>query len=330
MQKPLRQEEAVIDTPVVSVVAVCYNHARFVTACLDSIKNQTFKSLELIIVDDCSSDNSVCLINEWVARSGIHVIFIEHKTNLGLCRTLNEALTYVRGRFVSFVATDDIYFSGKIERQLDLFEELDDTFAISYGDMMMIDEDGRPLPGLMLDWVRAKYGTPPSGKLLDVLLDTNVITAPTVMFRSEVFKVVGGFDEGLSYEDYDMWLRIAQRYNIAYCDAVLAQYRIVSTSMQRTLLAPSSYKGYQNNARILLKCLDAVPMEAALRQSVINKAAHHAESAYRLRGDEAGRLLWDIFLRTRNLRYFFLFLGAAARAPYSFVVKLVSCAKWRI
>jgi len=316
--------------PLVSIIAVCYNHARYVVECLESIRDQTYLPIELIIMDDCSRDDSVSIMKKWLAETGMTAKFVAHSRNVGLCSTLNEALTYAHGQFVSIVATDDVYMPDKIERQVNQLMSLDSEYAVSYGDMMMIDEAGGKLPGLTLDWVREKYTVPPSGDLLGALLHCNVITAPTVLFRSSVFRQVGVFDETLSYEDYDMWLRIAQLYKFAYCDTVLARYRIVSSSIQRTLLDTDNPRRYQDNASILLKCMDTAKLDSGLWRSVLKKVARDAEHVYRLGGKRAAYLLWRTFRYSLTVRSFIIALAATFRIPYSPVIRLISYLNWRI
>ena len=93
--------------PLVTMLAICYNHSRFVINCLESIRHQTYSNVELIVLDDCSTDNSVALINEWIARHAVDCRFVQHRVNAGVCRTLNEGITLARGKYISMIATDE-------------------------------------------------------------------------------------------------------------------------------------------------------------------------------------------------------------------------------
>src|SRR6478672_722517 len=102
--------------PTVSAIALCYNHERFVIDCLESIKAQSYRPLQLIITDDSSSDSSRETIQSWITRNAsLDITFLAHTENKGICRTLNEALAVSRGKYISMVATDDQWQSKKLE-----------------------------------------------------------------------------------------------------------------------------------------------------------------------------------------------------------------------
>src|ERR1035441_9874426 len=94
--------------PLVSTIVLSYNQSRFVLETLESVKAQTYKATQLIIVDDCSLDDSVATIDHWLQESGIHCEFIRHKKNQGICKSLNEALAVANGKYISMVASDDV------------------------------------------------------------------------------------------------------------------------------------------------------------------------------------------------------------------------------
>ena len=74
--------------PLVSIVALCYNHESYLKETLDSILNQTYKNIQLIIIDDCSKDNSISLIKNWIHKNKVECVFIAHKENRGVCKSL--------------------------------------------------------------------------------------------------------------------------------------------------------------------------------------------------------------------------------------------------
>ena len=83
--------------PLVSMIVICYNQARFVVETLESVKAQSYKNTELIIVDDCSTDDSVAVIERWLRENGIQCTFIRHEKNQGVCKALNDALAVASG-----------------------------------------------------------------------------------------------------------------------------------------------------------------------------------------------------------------------------------------
>ncbi|HEY6328701.1 MAG TPA: glycosyltransferase, partial [Blastocatellia bacterium] len=122
------------DSPLVSIIVGCYNQSRFVVETLESIKAQTYKSTQLIIFDDSSSDNSVEIIEDWLRKNGIDCIFIRHQENKGVCKSLNEALAVATGKYVSMVAADDVWLPDKIARQVEIAESQPDRVGVLYSD----------------------------------------------------------------------------------------------------------------------------------------------------------------------------------------------------
>ena len=102
-----------ISPPLVSIIALCYNQEEFLCETLESIKAQTYKNLELIIIDDCSTDQSVKKIESWIKANNHNCNFITNKENLGLVKSLNIAVKKCKGKYYSLIACDDIYLPKK-------------------------------------------------------------------------------------------------------------------------------------------------------------------------------------------------------------------------
>lgn len=229
--------------PLISVIATCFNHERYVEDCLESIRAQTYSNIELIVCDDASTDRSPSIIRNWVKRVGGDCRLLFHQENLGLCRTLNDALAVATGRFVALISTDDIWAAAKTEAQVRQFQSLPDSVGVLYSDALLIDEHGNLLPGGFIDALRsarnprlcAEFHQPPEGNVARVLLRGNFIPAMTTLVRRDCFDRVGPYDDRLVYEDFDMWLRIAQHYEFRFSPGPLASYRVVPTSLARTM-----------------------------------------------------------------------------------------------
>ena len=240
--------------PLVTVIAVCYNHSRFVIECLESIRAQTYTNVQLIIMDDCSSDESVTLISDWIKLHQIKCEFIAHEVNRGLCRTLNEAVKLSKGRYISMIATDDCWLPEKIKFQVSEMESMPATVGVLYSDAYRISENGQLLPKMFISSYR-EFESPPTGNLKADLLHGNFIPAMTTLIRRTVYEQIGLYDENLVYEDWDFWLRTSNYFDFAFSQYPSANYRIVSTSMARTILTPKNgeahYSFFQINRKIL-------------------------------------------------------------------------------
>lgn len=222
--------------PLVTAWVGCYNHARFVIEALESVRLQTYSHIQLIIWDDCSKDNSVELIRNWIQQHQIECTFLPHTANLGLCKSLNEAISLSQGKYCCVLAADDLWLPDRIARQVQLMENAADDVAMIYSDAIQINEQGQSLPKMFIEANRP-FSAPPEGFLFDVLFEGNFIPAMTTMIRRECFNHVGGYDEDLCFEDLDMWLRLSRRYKFIFDRTPGAKYRIVATSMIRAMSA---------------------------------------------------------------------------------------------
>jgi glycosyltransferase involved in cell wall biosynthesis len=224
---------AATDKPLVSMIVVCYNQDRWVLETLESVRAQTYKHTELIIVDDCSTDDSVAIIDRWLQETGIPCNFIRHEKNMGVCRTVNDAVRAATGKYISMIASDDLWLPDKIERQVEIMEAQPEDVAVAYSKAFWIDADGRQLPGLCsgADWEPPRM---PEGQILDALLRGWFVLPQTTLIRRSCYDKVGLYDEDLPFEDRDMFMRIARHYSFIYFPLPTAKYRIHPKSICRS------------------------------------------------------------------------------------------------
>lgn len=219
--------------PLVSIVAVCYNHERYVKETLDSILAQTYPNTQLIIMDDCSQDHSVEVIEGWIDRNGGDCAFVAHKENQGLCRTLNEAISqYCVGKYLQIIACDDVLEEQKLKVQVDLLENLPDEYAVTCSNFEEIDENSQSR-GI---YFKEDFQFPDDvfSAILSGWMGYKIIVhSPTVLVRSSVFNEVGQYDERIIQEDLDMWLRVSLHKKIHFSPLPLVKYRVLQTSLSR-------------------------------------------------------------------------------------------------
>ena len=216
----------------VSVLAANYNNAPWVIDSLESIHAQTFKDFELIIVDDCSTDNSPELIKDWLGEKRCNNYrFIQNPKNSGVCRTFNNALAAATGEFISIIATDDLMCVDKLKIQVELLESLPHATCAVYSDADLIDENGQLLHGNFIQRYRPMMTLIPTGNIYEELMKGNFLPAMSVLVRREAMDNVGNFDEDLDYEDYDMWMRLAVKYKFAFSEYNSVKYRLRNKSL---------------------------------------------------------------------------------------------------
>ena len=220
-------------TPIVTTVVLCYNQAQFVLETLESVKAQTYKNTQFIIVDDYSSDDSVPVIEGWLRKNGIDdCTFIRHSKNEGICKSLNDAVRAADGKYISMTASDDTWLPDKIERQVEIMESQPESVGVLYSDAFQMDANGNLLPEMFIPLHR-NLPEMPQGEILSVLLEGNFIPAMTTLIRRSCYGIVGLYDETLPWEDWDMWMRIARRFSFLFSATPSAKYRIHGQSYTR-------------------------------------------------------------------------------------------------
>lgn len=217
--------------PLVSVICLCYNQARFVTEAIESVIKQTYTNLQIIIVDDASADNSVAEIQKVVDKNPF-IEFIALDKNQGNCKAFNIAWAKAKGDFIIDFACDDIMLPDRIKHQVEFFQALDTDYGVIFTDAIYVDEKGKFLYNHVENLRTKKLLTDvPQGDVYEELISTYFISSPTMMIRREVLESLNGYDETLAYEDFDFWIRSARNYKYAFLDEKLTEVRKSNRSM---------------------------------------------------------------------------------------------------
>src|SRR5688572_3746734 len=117
-----------MDKPLVTVICLCYNHERFVREAITSVLSQTYSNLQVIVVDDKSTDKSVDAIRDKIAPYG-EITFLPLPTNHGNCRAFNKGLALAKGEYIIDFATDDLMAPERISKQVEAFQQLDSSYG---------------------------------------------------------------------------------------------------------------------------------------------------------------------------------------------------------
>lgn len=230
------------ELPLVSIAAICYNHSRFLIEALDSIKNQTYANIELIIVDDCSTDNSVNLIKEWLKDYRKPFKLILHPKNEGSYIAHNEAVDNAKGKYFAFLATDDAIMSYKIAEQVSLMEMAKTEVGLVYGDCMMVDEKGNILHNSLLELHRGEGFFPPSGKIFTEILKGFYFYSQASLIHLELLKKVKyEFKKDVISEDWDLELTLSRNYDIVGNTKVYTKYRKLDSSITSANWSADNY-----------------------------------------------------------------------------------------
>lgn len=218
----------------VTLVVTCYNHQSFIEQCLESVAGQTFPARQVIIIDDFSRDDSAETISRWLEHRGTSYTFIRHTQNVGVCASLNEALALAEGRYFCHVSGDDWEELDRLEVQIPAFDAADQSAAFLVGDIREVDVGGLNLVDhdfhQRLDHITGLAG---QHRLLSSLLKQNSIPAPSTLAHTGRIREIGGYDESLAFEDYDLWLRLSLHYSVEYVPGIVSNYRIVNSGLTR-------------------------------------------------------------------------------------------------
>ena len=206
---------------LVSIVIPTYNCERFIARAIDSALNQTYKAWEIIVVDDGSTDNTKQILQPYMDK--IRYFF---KENGGVSTARNIGIKEAKGEFIAFLDADDIWVTEKLELQMKEILKSDSIGAVSCGTYFM-DETG----GAIRRSIRKNY--PKRKGLLKHLIIKNIMYGcSNNLVRKKCFEEIGLFDEKLrAGVDWDMWLRIAQAYDVKFIEKPLVKYRFVSGSI---------------------------------------------------------------------------------------------------
>ncbi len=214
-------------SPLVSIIISCYNHQNYITDCIESIINQTYKNIELIVIDDGSTDSSADIL-EGLSKK-YHFSF-ERQVNMGLTKTLNKAILKAKGKYIAPLGSDDFIMLDKTEKQVQYLETHPDI-AVVGGNILCVDENNQIKPKQRITPYReVDFKT--------IFLNPKKIpAAPTVMIREDVLREVGNFNIHCNLEDMDLWLRITHAgYKMTVLNDICAYYREHESN---------SYKNYQ-------------------------------------------------------------------------------------
>ena len=224
----------------VSVIIPAYNRSNYILEAIQSVLEQKYASIEIIIVDDGSTDDTKDKVLPFVGKEWIRYIYQKNK---GRSAARNKGLVAAKGDYITFLDSDDIFEPGKIEIQVDYLRRHPEV-GLVHGGYIKFDDSGRDLgyrnpiyfkgdiyPDMLLYW-------------------SSLLATPAVMLPKKVIEEIGGFDESLYIgEDLDLWRRIARKYPFGYINQSVARVRVHTgnTSADKTK-STLEFEKYLNKA----------------------------------------------------------------------------------
>jgi glycosyltransferase involved in cell wall biosynthesis len=257
--------------PLVTVICLCYNHSRFVKEAVESVLNQTYKSIQLIVVDDASTDDSATVIKKLHAEHPSLEILLNEQ-NLGSCKAFNRALQLAKGDYLIDLSADDVLLSNRVEEGVRVLTEAGPIYGAQFTDAEYIDE-----AGAHLSFHSDKYphSTIPQGDIYRNFIERYFICPPTVMFTRTLIEELNGYDEELSYEDFDLYIRSSRKFNYIYTHVVLVKRRITAKA-----LSDKQFKLFSTHSLTTYKVCEKI---LSLNRNATEQAALSARIFYELK-----------------------------------------------
>lgn len=221
-------------SPRISVVMPVYNTERYLRQATESILNQTFRDFEFIIIDDCSTDSSPEIIQEYAGKDR-RIRVLHNSRNLNNARARNRGIKVATGKYVAQMDSDDISLPNRLKKQFKFMEEHPEV-VVSGGAVELIDENDRPLG--------VKRFPLSDQEIRKHIFRHNPLWHPLTIFRKDILDRVEGYDPNLAVAvDYELYFRMGQFGNFANLPEVMLRYRIHPANLTRKRRAEVKKRG---------------------------------------------------------------------------------------
>lgn len=287
MTSPIRslgqRKSEMYNSERVTVICIAYNHEKWIEKALVSVLLQDFENRELLIVDNGSSDHTPEIIETWVKNNceKLSITSIYNKVPEPYCRLFNKVLNQVESKFVVDLSGDDYFYANHLSISIKKLIEIPDA-AFVFSDAMILNESGDQFnyyKGGDYDTIAEKIV---AETIYETLIRRSYICSPTIVFKTEILKMHGGYDDTLSYEDFDIQLRLARNHPLAFSNHVGVVKRKHSKSLSanqyqiyHSQMLPSTLKVCEKISR-----MNKSPSEdLALKERILYELKHALWSA---------------------------------------------------
>ncbi len=220
--------------PLVSVCVLTYMHERYIEDCLKSLLAQTYQNIELMILDDASTDHTYYILKSYEERLRnrfVHVQIERNAHNSGnISANLNRMLKQARGEYIKTFSGDDAMVSKYVERIVGHMEKNREAI-LGYTNSYIVEDQFKLGEKAGNNYIYTGHRPCCQDKIFDRLLMDNYINAPTTMLRGNAFAEYGFFDENIKFEDYEFWLRLSRKESFTYLPEALIYYRRAECSI---------------------------------------------------------------------------------------------------
>ncbi|MFS8082942.1 MAG: glycosyltransferase [Ginsengibacter sp.] len=250
--------------PLVSILLLSMNHEQFIKKCVDSLANQTYQNIEIIYLDNASTDNTFEIASKHIKSLSFPYKIFRNEYSEPISKNVDFLYGQSRGDFIATLSTDDWWKENNVDLKADILSKNPQAGMVYSDGFLYTDESNKKL--------FSQQDRTYSGNILHRILLYNFIKAPSVMLRRKVLEVVGNYDTKLDIEDWDMWIRIAEKFPILYCNQPTVFYR-VSHGANISSNQPFMVKAVD---QIIQKYSDKYPVEmkTVLRKNILKEATY--------------------------------------------------------
>jgi glycosyltransferase involved in cell wall biosynthesis len=216
------------NSPLVSVIIPAYNAANYIRETIESALSQTYSNIEVLVVDDGSTDTTPEIVSHFTHQDPR--VSLLQQANAGVAAARNLAISQANGEFIAPLDADDIWYPQKLEKQVNCFAQSDQAVGLVYTWSIFLDENGRQLP-------YCQSAQAEGNVLIRLILSNLPGNSSSPLIRHSCLKEVGGYDccyralNAQGCEDWDLYLRIAEKYEFRVVQECLVGYRQAISSM---------------------------------------------------------------------------------------------------
>ena len=213
-----------MSNPLVSITIPAFNREKYIAECIRSTLAQTYSTIEIIVVDDGSTDRTVEIAQTFTSDPRVRIY--KNEKNSGIAKTRNRCVQLARGTYIAPLDSDDIWLDvNKLKSQVE-FLESNPGYALVGGGIMFIDTDSKPIRKMLFPIY--------DSIIRNIILQYNPFPHSTTLIRRDAILAVGGYtEEYKTCEDYDLWFKLGTKYKFTNIPKVLAGYRIHGGNITR-------------------------------------------------------------------------------------------------
>ncbi len=270
-------------TPTVSVILSVYNGENYISTAIDSILKQTFRNFELIILDDASADGTVDILHSY---DDPRIRLLENEVNLGVTRSLNRGLAAAQGQYIARLDADDIAAPQRLEVQV--------GFLDRYSQVGLVGSWHYRAVGDRVELVQKPVE---NAEIQQQMLYKGIFAHSTVMFRRECIEKVGVYDPDFALaQDEDLWLRIAEHWEVAIIPIPLVTIRLVPTGLGRVHQSRQAQFILKARTAALARRTHSQPLVAPTKETIARHYLYRSYEAFSENQTEAsGQYIEEAF-----------------------------------